>query len=133
MATNRKVEYFTGFGRSDKFTVTITTGNTTATAADLLRGYSFFMISCADCSKIQAGTKLRFQTAGDTGDTPIDLWNISGSSIFETGTLPTSGTFKFMLTSAFGEQLIKPVLTASASGGSVLIDIVGFDPTIQGT
>lgn len=133
MASNRKVEVYTGFGRSDKATCTIASGQTTNTAVDLGRGYSFFMVSCADASKIAAGTKLRFQVAEDTGDTPIDLWAINGSAIFETGVLPTSGGFKFVLNSAFGSQLIKPVLTNAASGGSVAIDIQGFDPTITGT
>lgn len=133
MAANRKVEATTGFGRSDKQSIVIASGQTTnATPADLLRGFSFVVISCANCANIAAGSKLSLQAADNTGDTPIDVWSVDGAAIWNSGILPTSGSFRFLVSAALGAQLIKPVLSVATSG-AVTIDITGFDPTVTGT
>lgn len=132
MPSGRKANSFEGYGRSDIFTATILSGQTTVTAVDLLRNYAYLVVNCLDASKIAASTKLQLQVAEDTGNTVADLWTSDGAALWQSGVLPTSGTFRFVIPSAFGIQIVKPVLTVAASGGNVVLNFYGFDPTVQG-
>lgn len=132
MATKRGANSFEGYGRSDAFPTTILSGAATPAATlDLLRNYAYLVVSCLDASGIAVASKLQLKVAEDTGNTIADLWTSDGAALWQSGVLPISGTFRFVIPSAFGVQLVKPALTV-VSTANVILTFYGFDPTLQG-
>jgi hypothetical protein len=121
-----------GFGRSDQQTFTIPGGaNGAAVAAvDLARNYSFIVIACNDAAGIPASTTLSAQVADDDSGALNPLYMQDGSAIWHSGTLPTSGGFRFLLSHAFGAQRLRLILSNNASA-SVTLHVYGFDGAVR--
>lgn len=129
--TGRTTRWDQGFGRSDQYTFTIPNGETGANVdpVNLLRNYAFLVVVCEDAGGVASGT-LGAQVAYDDSGAMCDLYQQDGAAIWASGTLPTSGSFAFVLVHAFGAQRIRFVLSAAADDDLVL-KVYGFDPTLD--
>jgi hypothetical protein len=130
--TGRDVRRNIGFGRSDQKTFTIGNGATgsAVAAVDLVRNFSFVVISCDDASGIPANTTLSAQAAEDDSGALNPLYMQDGSALWHSGTLPTSGGFRFLLSHAFGAQRLRLILSNSATA-SVTLHVYGFDGAVR--
>lgn len=123
-----------GLDRSDKKTFTIGSGasGSAVTPIDLGRAYAFIVVSCDDASHIPSTTTMTAQAASDDTGTVKPVYQQNGVAVWTSGTLPTSGGFRFVLPHAAFAQQLRFVLSNNASGGSVAIDVYGFDGVLFG-
>ena len=111
---------------------TIENGATTsASVPDLERPFVFVSIGISDCSNIPASTALRLQLGFNPDDTLKDFYRYDTESQ-DIITLPTSGTF-WITVPVFGARRVRPVLSNSASGGTVIVEIAGVEQAVQDT
>lgn len=130
--TGRTVSRETGFGRSDRQTFTIPNGadGSAVAAVDLDRNYSFLVISCDDASNIPASTVLSAEVADDDSGALNPLYMQDGSASWVSGTLPSSGGFRFWLSHAYGAQRIRLILSNTTTG-AVDLHVYGFDGAVR--
>lgn len=129
--TGRAQRVDQGFGRSDQYTFTIPSGATgsAVTPINLLRNYAFLVVTCEDATGVASGT-LGAQVSYDASGTMCALYQQDMAAIWASMTLPTSGTFAFVLSHAFGAQRLRFVASASTDADLVL-KVYGFDATVQ--
>ena len=130
----RETEEKAGWGRSDKFTVTIATGDKGAGSGniDLERNYAYIIIRCASCANIAASTTLALKGALDAGETMCSLYEFSSNTLtLLAPTLPTSGSLQFVCVPAFGVQFIHLELSKNVTG-STTFEIYGIAESVQG-
>lgn len=123
-----------GLGRSDSQLFTIPSGanGSAVTPLDFGRGHTSYIIKCADASKIPATTTLSVKVSYDDADAEVDLFvQNGGTAKFATPNLPTSGTFGFQLLHAYGAQKLRFILSNNATGGNVVLEVMGFEPTLD--
>ena len=130
--TGRTVNREQGFGRSDRQTFTIPNGadGSAVAAVDLARNYSFVVISCDDASDIPASTLMTAEVADDDSGALNPLYMQDGSASWVSGTLPTSGGFRFWLSHAYGVQRLRLILSNNTTG-AVDFHIYGFDGAVR--
>lgn len=124
-----------GWGRSDKQTYSIASGNTGANmgAVNLGRNYAYIIIRCTDCSKIAADTTLGITVAMDENETLCSVYEFASNTLtLLAPTLPTSGTMQFLLTPAFGAQYVHLQLSKNATGGAAVFEIYGVAESVSG-
>ena len=123
---------YVAHAKSEVKTFTIAAGATGAAVAavDLGANFDLIWVTCGDCSHIQAATSLTAQVAIAEGATVAALYEQDDpSTAWSNGALPTSGTLAFVLTHAAGARYVRLVLSAAASGGTVVFSIVGLHRT----
>ena len=125
-----EVEKNIGFGRSDLQTYTIPSGGVSTERVDLGRPYAFIIIMCEDASDIAATTLMALNVSPEE-DIPLhNLYEQNApQTIWSKGNLPTSNSFYFLVTDAFGARFIQPVFD-TVTAGIVILKIVGYDPTV---
>lgn len=130
--TGRTINRDKGFGRSDRQTFTIPNGadGSAVAAVDLQRNYAFIVVSCADASAIAADTTLAAEAADDDSGALVPVYEQDGGAPWQSGTLPTSGGFRFWLTHAFGVQRLRLILSNSTTG-AVTLYVYGFDGAVR--
>lgn len=94
---------------------------------DLGRRYAFLLVRVADAQYIQAATTMTAQVGAESDDTMIALYRAGASGAWQSGTLPTSGGFQFLLADAFGVRRIRFVLSQNSGAGSVAFRVYGLD------
>ena len=113
-----------GFGNSDLFTFTIPNAadGSAVTPVDLLRHYAFFLVRCADVSNVAASTDtLEFQIGITGADDMLRLEDENEEIL-----ITMDDTFQRVIFAGMARR-IRPVLSAVASGGTVVIEIYGID------
>lgn len=118
-----------GFGMSEVQTYVIPNLQTSGTQIDLGRPYAFIILMCANMTGVASG-QLRLNVSPAEGIPLHALYEQNSATIWQSGTLPTSGTFTTLVTHAFGMRFIQPVLTAN-SDAQLTFKIIGFDPIIR--
>lgn len=126
---NRNVGSAIGFGRGDKKTATIASGQSAATAVDLGRPYATIVLRCADCSHIQAATTLTVTVGDDADDTACAVYDAATGVKLPVGSLPTSGTYRVVLPAY--ARFITLTLSQVTSGGTAVFEIYGYDPVVS--
>jgi hypothetical protein len=127
MATNRKLTASSGYARSDAATFVIpntATGSAVA-AIDLGRNYGFIVVKCADATGVASGT-LSAEVGYDDSDTLCTLYTEDMAAKWASMTLPTTGSFSFVLRAALGIQRIRFILSAAADA-DLTLTVYGFD------
>lgn len=130
MAIERNVTGSSGWGSSDATLFTIPDGasGSAVDAVNLLRPFWAILIRCKDSSKIPGSTTLRLEVAYNSDDPALTrLMTAELGLEWVSGNLPVDH-FSGVLLSAVGIQYMRPVLSANASGGAVVIEITGLDP-----
>lgn len=114
--------------KSDVKTFTITSGNdgSSVDAVDLGANYDIIVVKCESASNIQADTTLGVEVGYGESDTLVDLYSQDLAAIAASGALPTSGGFAAVLSNAAAARRVRIVLSANASGGSVVFKVQGF-------
>ena len=120
-----------GLDRSDKKTFTIGSGATgsAVTPIDLGRPYAFIVVSCDLATGIAAATTMTAQAAADSTGTVKPVYQQNMLAVWTSGTLPTSGGFRFVLPAAAFSQQLRFVLSQNSTG-AVAIDVYGYDGVI---
>lgn len=129
LRTGKHTAGYTTFGRSDKHIFPIAAGEVTRLdVIDLKANYAWIRVCCDDCSGVQASTVLTALVANDAASQLNTLWQQNGSAAWESGNLPTSGGFDFMLAQANGIRRIRFILSNAASQADVILYVYGYDP-----
>lgn len=133
----RETEQNVGWGRSDKFTITIPSADTGAGSGqiNLGRNYFYIVIRCADCSHIAASTTLALKVAMDEVETMCSVYNfdVSGNTLTKFApTLPTSGSMQFLCIPAAGAQFLHIELSQNTSGGTAVFEVYGIAESVAG-
>lgn len=129
LRTGKHTAGYTVYGRSDKYEFAIAAGQVTRVdAVNLRANYAWIRVCCDDCSGVQANTVLTAQVANDGASALNALWQQNGSAAWQSGNLPTSGGFDFMLAQANGIQRIRFILSNAASQSDVILYVYGYDP-----
>jgi hypothetical protein len=130
--TGRTTSRESGFGRSDQQTFTIpdSADGSAVAAIDLARNYSFIVVSCDDASDIPANTTLSAEVADDDSGALNPLYMQDGSAPWASGSLPTSGGFRFWLSHAYGAQRLRLILSNNTTG-AVDLHVYGFDGAVR--
>ena len=132
---NRTITQKSGWGQSDPQTFTIVNGATGSAVdpVDLGRSFWAILIRCADASRIQAATTLGLHVCYDADEYDGDPANLKTlykpdlQGVWVSLALPTSGDFSGVILGAIGARYVRPVLSQAASGGSVVLEIIGLD------
>lgn len=119
-----------GFGRSDVKSYVIPSGGTSTERVDLERPYAFIVIMCENLAGIASGNMF-LNVSPEEGIPLHRVYEQNSATAWNTGTLPTSGTFYLLCTHAFGARFVQPVLSA-ASDAELTFKILGYDPTVVG-
>lgn len=131
LRTGKRTAGYTVFGRSNKEIFPIAAGQVTRLdSVDLKANYAWIRIVCDDCSGIDADTTLTAVVANDATSQLNALWQQNGAAVWESGALPTSGGFDFMLTQANGIQRIRFTLSNAANQADVILYVYGYDPAV---
>lgn len=129
LRTGKHTAGYTTFGRSDKYEFAISAGQVTRLdAIDLKANYAWIRVCCDDCSGIQANTNLTANVANDATSQLNSLWMQNATAVWESGDLPTTGGFDFMLSQANGIRRIQFMLSNAASQQDVILYVYGYDP-----
>lgn len=125
-----------GFARSDAQLFTIPSGATGAavTPLDFGRGYAMYVVKVVSTANIQAATGLSLKVSYAAGDAEVDLFNSDDPTTkWSKSPLPTgANSLGFVLTTAFGAQKLRFILSQnSGGGGSVIFEVYGVDPTVD--
>lgn len=130
--TGRTINREAGYGRSDRQTFTILNGTdgSAVAAIDLVRNYSFIVVSCDDAANIPASTTLSAEVADDDSGALNPLYLQDGGAAWGSGTLPTSGGFRFWLSHGYGVQRLRLILSNNTTG-SVTLYVYGFDGAVR--
>lgn len=120
-----------GYARSDLENFVIGTGANGSAVEELNfeRGYMFYVIRCANCTGIAANTTLSLEVADDTDDdTMFDLSEVNDpGSIWQSATnLPTSGSFRCVITQAAFAQKLRLILSNNVTE-DVTFTVYGYD------
>ena len=119
-----------GFGRSDIQSFVIPSGGTGVNQprVDLGRPYAFVIIMCANMTGVASGNMF-LNVSPEEGIPLHRVYEQNSATAWNTGTLPTSGTFYMLCTHAFGARFVQPVLSV-ASDAELTFKILGYDPTV---
>jgi hypothetical protein len=134
MGKNRATVQFAGFGRSALHTLTIPLGNTGANLGtlDLGRNYAYLVVKCLNAAGIASGTSLSAQVGYDDDDALCTLYEKDDpTTAWSKGSLPTSGSFAFLLLHAFGAQRLHLLLSKNTTA-AVTFQVYGLAESVQG-
>lgn len=117
-----------GFGVSLGKVATIPDGQTTiSTPLDLGRIYAWIVVRCTDVSNAAATTDtLSLQLGVTVDDTIAPLRETSANKTITMDAIFHEPIF------VGAARRVKPVLSAAASGGSVIIEVYGVDAAVSG-
>lgn len=130
----RETEDRAGWGRSDKFTITIASGDKGAGSGniDLGRNYAYLIIRCTSCANIPAATTLALTGALDENETMCSIYELANNTLtLLAPTLPTSGSMQFLCTPAFGVQYLHLQLSQNVTGTTVF-EVYGIAESVAG-
>lgn len=127
MVSPAKIDPFNGYGNSEIGVFTIGSGadGSAVTPTDLLRQYGFLVIRCADVSNVAAPSDVLAIHIGMTdSDDMLPLEDETGAV-----NIVMDGIFQTVLFIG-AAQRVRFVLSANASGGSVVIEVYGIDAAV---
>lgn len=130
----RETEERVGFGRSDKKSITIISGDKGVLSGNmnLGRNYAYIIIRCPDCQYIPAATTLAIKSAMDESETMCSVYEFSSNTLtLLAPTLPTSGSMRFLLVPLFGAQLVHLELSKNVTGNTTF-EVYGFAESVTG-
>ena len=119
----------TGFNCSDVKEYVVNGLGSIASPIDFDRPYAMFAISCNDASGIPSRT-LKLRVARWSDGTLNPLWALNGSAEWQSGTLPTSGGFDFLVTNAAYATKLQPEFDGTVTGTTTLY-ISAYGPGID--
>lgn len=118
-----------GFGRSNPQTYTILSGQTSSERVDLGRPYAFIIITCENMGGIASGNL--FLNVSPEESIPLHrVYEQNSATAWNSGTLPTSGTYYALITHAFGARFVQIVLSTAADA-DITFRVWGYDPVVR--
>lgn len=122
-----------GFGVSLGKVATIADGQTTISEPiDLGRIYAWVVVRCADVGNVAAPTNtLSFQLGVTVDDTLVPLREKDNAGDDVNKTILMDAVFHQQIFIGAARR-VKPILSAAASGGSVIIEVYGVDAAVLG-
>jgi len=118
-----------GFGRSNPQTYTILSGQTSSERVDLGRPYAFIIITCENMGGIASGNL--FLNVLPEESIPLHrVYEQNSATAWNSGTLPTSGTYYTLITHAFGARFVQIVLSVAADA-DITFKVWGYDPVVR--
>lgn len=133
MTSPRQVSPLEGYGRSPRKTFTIPdeANGSLVAAADLETNYSFVVIRAPSTAVIPAATTFSLWIGDHDSDELLPLWNPDTGTLWNSGTLPTTGGFRMLVPAAFGAQRVRIVMSANITSGPLALHVYGLDPVVK--